>query len=90
MRGVTTQDHLFVEDFLMFAEHLAATAPATDVSLLQGGVDALKDELSWMEVPPSPLPGLGGNHAAGMWLVPGPAKSSPGGWLPSPAHLQPL
>ncbi len=37
-------------ELVKFSEHIVACAPAADVALLRGGVNALRDELSWMQV----------------------------------------
>jgi len=43
------QDHLWVREFLKFTEKVAEEAPDQDAPLLLGGVEALQDELAWME-----------------------------------------
>lgn len=39
-----------MREFLKFTEKVAEEAPDQDAPLLLGGVEALQDELAWMEV----------------------------------------
>ena len=42
-------------ELIKFSEHIVACAPEADVALLRGGVRALKDEVTWMQVRPPRL-----------------------------------